>query len=585
MIFAAGRCVLRSIIVSLCMLAGLLAGLAVATASASYSSSVLADSPRGYWRLGEAPGATVLADSSGNGNNGTYAGGVTLGVAGAIAGDADTAASFDGVNDSASIPSSASLSTTSIFTVEGWIKRSSTTKSHQLMVKGNAFQLVVMNAGSGNQVWLRKANVTTLARSNGGVPADNAYHHVAATMNGAGSSVKIYIDGVQDTVILSAPQTIPDTTFPIVFGTTASNEARYDEFAFYATPLTATRIQAHVAAGTTPANTPPDVSTSPGALQLDEGDPAEAIDPLVTVVDADSANLTGATVQITAGLQSADELLFTNAFGVTNGGYVPATGTLTLTGTTSVANYQLALRAVQYRHNGDNPSSPKTVAFGASDAAGPGTTATKPIAITAVNDAPTVTTTATALGYTAGSGAVAVDPGLLLTDPDSATIAGATVTIQAPNFNSAQDTLALPMTAGLMGTFSSATGVLTLTPTMGPLAIDTLRDALRTVTYANSSASPTPLSRTIAFQVDDGAAAKQSAATSRRARSRSPAPPTRIPSPTTRRSAGRTRRSATRPWSSTTRATARRRSPVRRRRSRATSSPATPTPTGPARSS
>ena len=329
---------------SLCVFAGLLLALGGATASASYSSSVLADSPRGYWRLGEAPGATTVVDASGNANHGTYAGGVTLGLAGAIAGDANTAASFDGVNDIASIPDSNSLDTGSLFTVEGWIRRSSTTKSHQMMVKGNAFQLMVMSAGSGNQVWLRKANVTTLARSNGGVPADGAYHHVAATMNGAGSSVKIYIDGVQDTVIVSAPQTIPDTVYPIVLGTTASNEARYDEFAFYATPLPAADILEHKTAGTTATNAAPVVMTTGTPLAYAEGDAATAVDGGLTVIDPDDANLTGATAQITGGLQSGDELLFTNAFGVSNGGYVEATGLLTLTGTTTVANYQFALR-------------------------------------------------------------------------------------------------------------------------------------------------------------------------------------------------------------------------------------------------
>ena len=47
-------------------------------APATYASTVLADSPVAYWRLGEASGSSA-ADSSGNGNGGSYAGGVTLG--------------------------------------------------------------------------------------------------------------------------------------------------------------------------------------------------------------------------------------------------------------------------------------------------------------------------------------------------------------------------------------------------------------------------------------------------------------------------------------------------------------------------
>ena len=202
----------------------------------------------GHWRFGERPGSTELLDSSANGNHGTYLGGVTLGIPGALANDTDTAARFDGNNDLGRVPDSASLDVGSSFTVEGWIKRSSTTRSHQLFLKGSGgLQLVVMAATSGNQVWLRKANVTTLARSATGVPA-GGYHHVAATMDGPGTA-KIYIDGVESTVPVSTVQAIQDTTLPLFFGTTGTTPADFDEFALYDEALSATEIAAHAAAG------------------------------------------------------------------------------------------------------------------------------------------------------------------------------------------------------------------------------------------------------------------------------------------------------------------------------------------------
>ena len=217
---------------------------AVAT---TYSAEVLADTPAGYWRFGEASG-TTLTDSSGNANHGTYVGGVTLGAAGALVGDPNTAATYDGVNDYGTVPDSASLHVGTSFSLEGWIKRSSTSKSHQMVVRGNGFQLVVMNAGSGNQVWLRKANVTTLACSSGGI-SDGAYHHVVATINGPSSTAKIYIDGVDQTVIVSAPQSIPDTPFPIVFGI-AKRARSSTSFALYPDVLSQARVTAHYDAGT-----------------------------------------------------------------------------------------------------------------------------------------------------------------------------------------------------------------------------------------------------------------------------------------------------------------------------------------------
>ncbi|HEX8789576.1 MAG TPA: hypothetical protein VF765_01395, partial [Polyangiaceae bacterium] len=55
-----------------------------------YVLAVLEDQPVAYWRFGEASG-TRAADSSGNGNDATYVGAVSLGAPGAIAGDPDTA--------------------------------------------------------------------------------------------------------------------------------------------------------------------------------------------------------------------------------------------------------------------------------------------------------------------------------------------------------------------------------------------------------------------------------------------------------------------------------------------------------------
>src|SRR2546427_13175021 len=63
---------------------------ATPTTPPSYRASVLADHPVAYWRLDEETG-TVMVDASGNGNDGAYAGAVTLGQPGALASDGGTA--------------------------------------------------------------------------------------------------------------------------------------------------------------------------------------------------------------------------------------------------------------------------------------------------------------------------------------------------------------------------------------------------------------------------------------------------------------------------------------------------------------
>src|SRR5262249_54360756 len=134
-------------------------------------------------------------------------------------------------------------------------------------------------------------------------------------------------------------------------------------------------------------NDNPVVTTTAGNLAYLENDAATAIDPGLTVTDVDSANLTGATVSITAGFVAADDTLtFTNQLGIT-GNYNSGTGVLTLTGTTTVANYQTALRTVKYQNSSDNPTASRTITFTADDGTGTGS-ATRGITITAVNDAP-----------------------------------------------------------------------------------------------------------------------------------------------------------------------------------------------------
>jgi hypothetical protein len=74
-----------------------------------------------------------------------------------------------------------------------------------------------MGQPNGNQVFLRKAGVSTIVRSVTGVPVDSAYHHIVATKNGP-NTAQIYIDGVASTINVSGVQVVQDTAFPLTFG-------------------------------------------------------------------------------------------------------------------------------------------------------------------------------------------------------------------------------------------------------------------------------------------------------------------------------------------------------------------------------
>jgi gliding motility-associated-like protein len=105
-----------------------------------------------------------------------------------------------------------------------------------------------------------------------------------------------------------------------------------------------------------PANQPPVIAKSISQVTYSSG--TVTIDNALTVSDANDIALTGATIEIDnstfSGLE--DKLIFLNQNGIL-GTYNGVTGVLTLTGTASVANYQSALRSVQYQ---DIASSPVT---------------------------------------------------------------------------------------------------------------------------------------------------------------------------------------------------------------------------------
>ena len=130
-----------------------------------------------------------------------------------------------------------------------------------------------------------------------------------------------------------------------------------------------------------------------------------AVAPALTVTDADDTNLESATVQITANYQNGQDVLaFTNQAGIT-GVFTAATGTLTLTGTSSVANYQIALQSVTYTNASQNPSTlVRTVQFQVNDGTVNSNASTRTVTVAAVNDAPVVTA-GTTFTFTEGDAA------------------------------------------------------------------------------------------------------------------------------------------------------------------------------------
>jgi hypothetical protein len=117
---------------------------------------------------------------------------------------------------------------------------------------------------------------------------------------------------------------------------------------------------------------------------------------------------------------------------------------------------------------------------------------------------PVVTTSIGTTTFTTKCGPVVVDNQVIVTDPDSSTIASATIKITNVK-NGAAESLDVDLTGlpVITKTTSRTDGTFTLTLT-GPASRVTFRSVLRRVTYNNNSNDVNLDNRVIQFQVSDG---------------------------------------------------------------------------------
>ena len=247
---------------------------------------------------------------------------------------------------------------------------------------------------------------------------------------------------------------------------------------------TSTLTEVHVA---------PTITTG-GTVTFTGGGSAVTLDSTLTVADVDSGgNLTGAMVWINSGSIAVDQLNFTNQDGIT-GSYNTTTGTLTLSGTATIANYQTALASITYSVSPSN-SDPtgggsdlsRTIDWTVTDGStSNGISNTGTSTLTEVHVAPTITTSGTVV-YAAGGFATVLDATATVTDVDSGgVLSGATISIGSGFLSG--DLLNFSTQNGITGSYNSGTGVLTLS---GTATIANYQTALESITYSFTPAPPT----------------------------------------------------------------------------------------------
>ncbi|MCA8288290.1 DUF4347 domain-containing protein [Burkholderia vietnamiensis] len=123
------------------------------------------------------------------------------------------------------------------------------------------------------------------------------------------------------------------------------------------------------------------------------------------------------------------------------------------------------------------------------------------------DNGPSVTTSSGSASWSSsdngvGGTAVAVDPGITISDPSSAS--ASTATVRITNVQSG-DQLSFVAQNGITGSYNSATGVLTLTGSGSP-SLASWQAALQSITFFSTQASPnlSTTTRTVSFAFNDG---------------------------------------------------------------------------------
>jgi len=122
-------------------------------------------------------------------------------------------------------------------------------------------------------------------------------------------------------------------------------------------------------------------------------------------------------------------------------------------------------------------------------------------------DYPPVVTTSNGITSSNELTVIAIDPSVTVTDVDNTTLASSSISITA-NFNPGQDTLAFTSNNSTMGnvsgSYNTLSGALTLASSGSTATLNQWQNALRSVTYVDTSYTPNTANRTISFVANDG---------------------------------------------------------------------------------
>jgi Bacterial Ig domain len=275
-----------------------------------------------------------------------------------------------------------------------------------------------------------------------------------------------------------------------------------------------------VVVGATPPELDLDANNSNGSgadytATFTTGRPATPItDTDVLITDSSSTTIASASITLAINRQPDDLLTINGALpaGIVASSYDPATGKLTLTGSASLADYEIALHQVGYSDNTTPPfTGDRVFEITVNDGTQNSNFArTFMHVVQGVNAPPVLNLDAnnsTTGGsdflttFTDGGAAVPIaDTDTVITDSDSSTLVSATITLTNPHTDDVLTAGAL--LAGITAsTYDPGTGTLALT---GNATLADYEAALQQITFSNTGTAPTQDIRIIHVAVNDG---------------------------------------------------------------------------------
>ncbi|MEL7473490.1 MAG: hypothetical protein AAGK04_09250, partial [Planctomycetota bacterium] len=237
-------------------------------------------------------------------------------------------------------------------------------------------------------------------------------------------------------------------------------------------------------------------------IDFDENDGPIIIAPDLDITDPDDDTLLSAMVTIVGYVPGEDTLTFGDIPDGLMVEFDADTGMLIITGPASIEDFEAFLRTVGYQNTSDDPSDDlRTIEFKVTDEAGEDSNILeRDLSVIPDNDPPTGNPNGADLVYTEDDPATPIAPMFEVTDLDSDTLVGAEIRI-SDNYLMDQDVLGFADIGNITGSFDADTGVLTLT---GVASLAEYQDAIRSVTYLNSSQDPSDALRAVEFRLDDG---------------------------------------------------------------------------------